>query len=117
MAGDGEEHAGPRRVASVIALRPEHEHAYRDLHAAVWPEVLATITRCNIVNYSIYLHDGMLFSYFEYVGDDLEADMAAMAADPATQHWWETVKPLQRQLDDAPPGEWWTPVTEVFHLA
>lgn len=105
-----------RRVASVVALRPEHERAYVELHAAAWPDVLASIRRCHITNYSIYLHDGMLFSYFEYVGDDYAADMAAMAADRATQRWWDVVKPLQRRLDDTPDGEWWSPAREVFHL-
>jgi len=28
-----------------------------------------------------------LSSYFEYVGNDFEADMAKMAADPTTQEW------------------------------
>ena len=41
--------------------------------------------RANIRNYSIYRHDERLFAYFEYVGDDFAADMAAMAADPDVQ--------------------------------
>ena len=40
------------------------------------------IQECNIRNYSIYYRDGYLFSYYEYVGDDYEADMAKMAARP-----------------------------------
>jgi len=31
--------------------------------------------------------DGLLFHYFEYVGDDYEADMTKMAAHPKTQQW------------------------------
>lgn len=38
-------------------------------------------------NYSIY-KDGFLFSYYEYIGTDYEADMAKMANDPETQRWW-----------------------------
>jgi L-rhamnose mutarotase len=35
--------------------------AYQKYHAAaVWPEVLATIRRCNIRNYSIYLKVNLL---------------------------------------------------------
>jgi L-rhamnose mutarotase len=37
--------------------------------------VLAAIAAANIRNYSIYRHDETLFAYFEYVGDDLAADM------------------------------------------
>jgi hypothetical protein len=67
------------RHGFVIGLRPEAEDEYRELHAATWPAVKAQIKRSNITNYSIFLHGGLLFGYFEYVGDDLEADMAAMA--------------------------------------
>jgi L-rhamnose mutarotase len=30
------------------------------------------------------LHEDILFGYFEYVGDDFEADMADIAQDPET---------------------------------
>jgi L-rhamnose mutarotase len=73
----------------VIGVRPEKLEEYKKLHAAVWPEVLAMIRDCNIRNYSIYYRDGLLFSYFEYIGEDYEADMAKMAADPTTQKWWD----------------------------
>jgi L-rhamnose mutarotase len=105
----------PDRRAQVIRLRPEHAAEYLRLHRAVWPEVLAMITACNIRNYSIYLHGDLLFSYFEYVGGDFAADMARMAADPATRRWWELTDPCQEQTPDAPAGEWWTPLPEVFH--
>ena len=64
-----------KRYGQVIRLKPEMEEKYRALHAAVWPGVLKTIHECNIRNYSIYLRDGYLFSYFEYVGSDFDADM------------------------------------------
>ena len=77
-----------QRFGMVIGLKPLAEEEYRKHHAAVWPEVLETIRQCNIRNYSIYLKDSMLYSYFEYHGADFAADMAKMAADPATQRWW-----------------------------
>ena len=76
------------RYASVLRMPAENLARYSELHAAVWPGVLATITECNIRNYSIYHRGGWLFSYFEYVGEDYEADMARMAADPTTRDWW-----------------------------
>ena len=54
-------------------------------------------------------------SYFEYVGDDFDADMARMAADEETQRWWAVCKPLLRPVVALPPGEVWTPLGEVFH--
>ncbi|MGO1413146.1 MAG: L-rhamnose mutarotase, partial [Microbacterium gubbeenense] len=69
-----------KRIASVIGLAAEHREEYEAYHAAVWPEVLQTISDCNIRNYSIFRYGDLLFSYFEYVGDDYDADMAKMAA-------------------------------------
>jgi len=106
-----------QRYGSVVRLRPEHEEEYIRLHADVWPAVRAQITASNITNYSIFLRDGYLFSYFEYVGDDFDADMAAMAEDPETQRWWAVCTPCQERLPTAADGEQWSPMTEVFHLA
>jgi L-rhamnose mutarotase len=103
------------RHASVIRLRPEKESEYRALHAAVWPGVLEQIARSNIRNYSIFLRDGTLFSYFEYVGDDFEADMTAIATDPVTQRWWQLTDPCQEPVPSAAQGERWAPLEEVFH--
>lgn len=104
-----------RRYGSVIRVRPESEEDYKRCHANVWPAVLEMIRQCNIRNYSIYLKDGFLFSYFEYAGTDFEADMAKMAADPATQKWWAYVKPMQQPLETRAEGEWWAGMEEVFH--
>ena len=104
-----------KRFGMVIGLKREGEKEYRERHAAVPPEVLETIRQCNIRNYSIYLKDGMLYSYFEYHGADFAADMAKMAADPATQRWWAIVKPLQEPVATRQEGEWWADMEEVFH--
>jgi L-rhamnose mutarotase len=104
------------RHGSVIRLRPEKEAEYRALHAAAWPSVLAQIEASGIRNYTIFLRDGLLFSYFEYVGADFDADMAAMAADPETQRWWAVTDPCQQPVESAAPGEHWAPMEEVFHV-
>jgi L-rhamnose mutarotase len=104
-----------RRYGMVIKVRPEKLEEYKRLHAAVWPEVLAMIRECNIRNYSIYHKDGYLFGYFEYHGEDYAADMAKMAADPATQRWWTLCNPCQEPLPTRAPGEWWAQMEEVFH--
>ncbi|RAP76077.1 L-rhamnose mutarotase [Paenibacillus montanisoli] len=105
-----------KRYGSVIQVKPEMLEEYKRLHAAVWPEVLERIKSCNIRNYSIYYKDGYLFSYFEYTGDDYEKDMALMAADEATQRWWDVCKPCQQPLATRAEGEWWADMEEVFHL-
>jgi L-rhamnose mutarotase len=99
----------------VLKVRPEKFQEYRKLHAAVWPGVLKMIAECNIRNYSIYHKDGYLFSYFEYVGDDFDADMVKMAADETTRKWWALCEPCQQPLETRVPGEWWAGMEEVFH--
>ncbi len=110
-----------KRYGMVVEVRPERIEEYKELHAAVWPEVLDMVTRCNIRNYSIYLRQltpgrYYLFSYFEYVGDDFDGDMSRMADDETTQRWWEVCKPCHRPLEDRAEGEWWAEMEEVFHL-
>jgi len=105
----------PRRVGQAIGLKPDQIEAYERLHAAVWPEVLAMIHACNIRNYSIFRYGELLFAYFEYVGDDYEADMAKIAADPKTREWWTWTEPMQAPLATRSPGEWWATIKEVFH--
>ena len=105
-----------QRYGMVLKLRPEAEESYKAYHAAVWPDILSMIRQSNIRNYSIYLKDGFLFSYFEYTGSDFAADMARMAADPRTQEWWAIMKPMQSPLPTRGPDEWWADMEEVFHL-
>ena len=104
-----------KRYGMAIRIKPENLDEYKRLHADVWPGVLKMIGECNIRNYSIYHKDGMMFSYFEYVGDDFDADMAKMAADPTTQKWWDVCKPLLDPLETRAPGEFWANMEEVFH--
>ncbi|MFT3829139.1 MAG: L-rhamnose mutarotase [Opitutaceae bacterium] len=106
----------PVRYGMVLRVRPERFAEYKRHHAAVWPEVLATIAGCGIRNYSIFHKDFVLYSYFEYWGDDFAADMAKMAADPATQRWWALMEPMQDPLPTREPGEWWARMEEVFHV-
>ena len=97
------------RYGSIVGVREESLLAYTQMHAAVWPGVLAALGEVNIRNYSIYLGqvrpgEYVLFSYFEYVGDDFEGDMKRMAADQVTQLWWSYTDPLQIRLPGTPGG-------------
>ncbi|MGC5168375.1 L-rhamnose mutarotase [Luteimicrobium sp. DT211] len=105
-----------RRVAQLIRLRPGKEAEYRALHRAVPEPVLAALRAAGIRNYSIFERDGLLLAYFEHTGDDLAADLARVAADPATQEWWRRTDPCQEPVDGAGPGAWWADAVEVFHL-
>ena len=104
-----------QRMGMMIGVEPARIEEYKRLHADVWPDVLKMIGECNIRNYSIYHKDGMMFSYFEYVGEDFDADMAKMAADPTTQKWWDVCKPLLDPLETRGAEEFWANMEEVFH--
>ena len=116
------EDAAPKQVqrfGSVIGLKPEKKDYYIKLHAETWPTVLKRIRESNIRNYSIYMAELegklYLFSYFEYIGDDFDADMAKIGEDPETQRWWKETDPCQTRLPDTPEGEQWLGIPEVFH--
>ncbi len=107
-----------QRMGMVIGLNADKIAEYKRLHADVWPTVLATITACNIKNYSIFLREpeNLLFGYWEYHGTDFAADGAKMAADPETKRWWEVCMPCQSPFDTRKEGEWWAMMEQVFHL-
>lgn len=104
-----------RRYGSVIKVKPDMLQQYKELHANPWPGVLEQITKSNIRNYSIYLKDGYLFGYFEYIGDDFNGDLAKMAKDSITLEWWKLTDPCQEPLETRADGEWWANMEEVFH--
>lgn len=104
-----------KRYGMVAKVRPDRLEEYRRLHANAWADVLKMIKECGIRNYSIYHKDDMMFSYFEYVGDDFEADMTKMAADKTTQKWWDVCKPCLEPLETRAEGEFWANMEEVFH--
>jgi L-rhamnose mutarotase len=104
-----------KRYGQVIRVKPGKLEEYKAYHTNVWPDILYLIRECNIRNYSIYHKDGYLFAYFEYVGDDIEADWAKMAANARNQEWWAIMEPMQEPLETRAEGEWWANMEEVFH--
>lgn len=109
-----------KRVGMVTGIRPEKIGYYKQLHAAAWPGVLQTIHAAHIRNYTIYLKKidtaYFLFSHYEYVGNNYEADMKKIAADSVTQRWWRETAPCQLPLPEAAAkSETWTEMEEVFH--
>ena len=107
-----------RRMGQLIGIRPEGLPAYRALHTDVdihWPEVAAASRASHIRNYTIFLFGDLLFASFEYHGEDYEADMARLAANPAVQAYWRQVIPLQTPLPSRQPGEHWAAMEELYH--
>ena len=68
-----------KRVGSLIKVKPEYEERYIILHKYTFPGVLDRIRKSNIRNYTIFLSDRILFSYYEYVGKNYDRDMKEIA--------------------------------------
>lgn len=105
-----------KRIGEMIKVKPEGKADYIRHHANPMPGVNEMLKECHIRNYTIYSRGDYLFASYEYDGDDFEADMAKMAADPNTQKWWDVVKPLMQPLEDRKEGEFWSSMEEVYHL-
>lgn len=110
-----------KRYGSVIEVKAETLEKYKQMHAEPWPEINAQITECNIRNYSIYLTQFpsgkyYLFAYYEYTGDDFDADMALMEKNPKMKEWWSHTDPMQIPLENKAKEEWWKNMEEVYHL-
>ncbi|QKX62329.1 uncharacterized protein TRUGW13939_09488 [Talaromyces rugulosus] len=111
-----------RRIAQIVHLKPSAVAAYKDCHANVWPEILQQIHDCNIRDYSIFFdNDKTLFATFKYIGNDFEADMLKMRANPKVQEWWMMTDGMQESPNPGSTGSmdqetsWWKPLEEVFY--
>jgi len=105
-----------QRYGSLIRLKPEFEERYIILHKYTFPGVLKRIHDSNIRNYSIFLREGALFSFFEYVGDDFQRDTELIAVDATTRDWWKLTDPMQIPLETRKKGEWWASMPELLHF-
>lgn len=102
-----------KRCGRVVRVAPGMLERYVNLHANPWPEVTKAIHDCNLRNFSIYHKKELLFSYFEYVGKDYDADMKRL--DQLTADWLKETDACQEPMDFAEPGELWTVMEEVFY--
>jgi L-rhamnose mutarotase len=112
---------GVKFYASIVGLDPAREKLYRELHANVWPEVVAAIRRANITNYNIYVTEiegrRYLVSTFEYVGTDPDRDFGSIALDPVTRDkWWPLTDNCQIRLPGTAAEVQWRPMEQVMHL-
>ena len=101
-----------RRFCQRAFLKPEKVEDYRRLHAAVWPRVLQAIEEAHIHNYSISLIGTLAVAYFEYDGEDYDADMRRMDASPAMLEWWKHSKPCFLKHEE---GVYYEDLEEVFY--
>ena len=91
---------------------------------------MARMYRSNMRDFTVWLHEEThtMFHQFVYIGDDFEADMAAVSNDPVVRFWWSYCEPCQDPLhwEGLPPSQggqgsashpcqWWSPLKQVNH--
>ena len=97
-------------------LLPEKADEYAQLHLNPWPELLEALRRHHLENYSIFQWGETVFSYFEYTGEDYDADMGRMASDPTMQRWWTYTKPCFERYAMSPKEEFYADMKQIFRL-
>ena len=90
-----------KRFGNVIELKADKLEEYKALHSDSYPGVRHLLTKHNINNYSIFLHQ------FD--------DMEQLKTDPENQRWWELTDPCQIPLKNRQPDEQWSQMEEVYH--
>jgi len=105
-----------QRYGEVIKVKPEKLKEYKRLHDNIWPIIVEKIYNANIRNFSIFYRDNYLFKYFEYIGDDFEADMEKLNNDSENLKWLACTDPCQIPVETAEKGEWWAPMELIFHI-
>ncbi|AWB65579.1 L-rhamnose mutarotase [Saccharobesus litoralis] len=82
-----------QKMGLMSGLKPELELQYRQLHQANWPGVVDGMVNSNYRNWTTFLieleGELYLFTYTEYIGENIKKDNAKMAKDPTTQRWWQ----------------------------
>ena len=106
-----------KRVGMVIKIKPEFIEEYKALHADSNAGVRDLLTEANMHNFSIFLHqldDGNWyeFGYYEYTGEDFEADMAKLDKHPRNIEWLEICDPMQIPLEGY---EGWAEMEQVYY--
>jgi L-rhamnose mutarotase len=91
---------------------------YCRLHAAIWPEIAASIRDAGIVAMEIWRSGNRLFMVMETSDRfDGAAKALADAANPKVQEWEQLMWRFQQPLPWADPGQKWVPMTKIFDLA
>ena len=107
----------PTRIGMLIGIKPDRITAYEALHAASNQGVRDLLDKYHMHNFSIYIQkmdDGQyyLFGYYEYTGNNYEADMETMAKEPRNIQWLSKTDAMQIPLTGQKS---WTKMQEIFH--
>jgi L-rhamnose mutarotase len=92
-----------KRVGMVVGIKPDEIKEYKHLHADDNAGVRDLLSKYNMHNFSIFLAEiagkWYEFGYYEYTGDDFDADMAKLAKEPRNIEWLQICDPMQIPLE------------------
>ena len=92
---------------------PARIEEYREVHRAVWPELLRVLRDAGWRNYSLFLRDdGLLIGYVE--ADDLDEAQEQVARTEVNARWQAEMAALFGS--EGAPDEAWERIPEVFNL-
>ncbi|MBN8666988.1 MAG: L-rhamnose mutarotase [Chitinophagales bacterium] len=90
---------------------------YEAWHAAVWPEILASIRDAGIMGMEIYRWGNRLFMIMETTDDfSFERKSAMDKANEKVNEWEELMWKYQQALPGSAPGEKWILMDKIFDL-
>ncbi len=90
---------------------------YEAWHAAVWPEILASIRDSGILGMEIYRWSNRLFMIMETADDfSFEKKSAMDKANEKVNQWEELMWKYQQALPGTAPGEKWILMDKIFDL-
>ncbi|MSR41816.1 MAG: L-rhamnose mutarotase [Phycisphaerales bacterium] len=90
---------------------------YIALHQAVWPEVTDALRHIGIRGMRIFRGGTRLYMMIEADDDFDPRRYQEYAQLPRTDAWDTLMRQFQTPTPFAQPGEWWTPLEEIFDLA
>ena len=108
-----------KRYCQTLTLVDDDEmiRQYVEVHAHVWPEVIAGQREVGILDMQIYQSGNRLFMICDTVDDfDWQRDMARLAALPRQAEWESYVSKYQGCDPDAPSTEKWKLMDKIYQL-
>lgn len=108
-----------KRYCQTLELANDEEliRKYVELHAQVWPEVMAGQREVGILDMQIYRYQNRVFMICDTVDDfDWERDMARLATLPRQAEWEAYVAEYQGCDPSLPSASKWHLMEQIFHL-
>lgn len=104
-----------KRICFLLQVKRDRLDEYKERHQAVWPEMLAALSKAGWHNYSLFLRDdGLLVGYCET--PEFDRALSQMAATEVNARWQAQMVEFFEGVPGRKPDEQMMPLEEVFHL-